>query len=185
MSSEFFLCSQEGSRRVGPAQQLLRLLPGGFQDQQEDRAARGAGVLLRLWPLRYLQPRAVGSPPGEPRATRPLRRRTPPQLPVSPAPPPSTGHPSCLQFTPVMMAAVKTYRWQCIECKCCNICGTSENDVRVPTPHAWLRPPAALVRELPVRGKQDPPQHPSENFGSLAREVLLERQLCVSCRSRH
>uniref|UniRef100_A0A803T760 PHD-type domain-containing protein n=1 Tax=Anolis carolinensis TaxID=28377 RepID=A0A803T760_ANOCA len=38
------------------------------------------------------------------------------------------GHPSCLQFTPVMMAAVKTYRWQCIECKCCNICGTSEND---------------------------------------------------------
>lgn len=45
-----------------------------------------------------------------------------------------TGHPSCLQFTPVMMAAVKTYRWQCIECKCCNICGTSENDVRVPHP---------------------------------------------------
>lgn len=44
----------------------------------------------------------------------------------------STGHPSCLQFTPVMMAAVKTYRWQCIECKCCNICGTSENDVRAP-----------------------------------------------------
>uniref|UniRef100_A0A8C2HD35 D4, zinc and double PHD fingers family 2 n=1 Tax=Cyprinus carpio TaxID=7962 RepID=A0A8C2HD35_CYPCA len=31
-------------------------------------------------------------------------------------------------FTPVMMAAVKTYRWQCIECKCCNMCGTSEND---------------------------------------------------------
>lgn len=47
---------------------------------------------------------------------------------------PPTGHPSCLQFTPVMMAAVKTYRWQCIECKCCNICGTSENDVRVSAP---------------------------------------------------
>lgn len=42
------------------------------------------------------------------------------------------GHPSCLQFTPVMMAAVKTYRWQCIECKCCNMCGTSENDVSSP-----------------------------------------------------
>lgn len=41
----------------------------------------------------------------------------------------SPGHPTCLQFTPVMMAAVKTYRWQCIECKCCNVCGTSENDV--------------------------------------------------------
>ena len=84
-----------------------------------------------------------------------------------------------------MMAAVKTYRWQCIECKCCNICGTSENDVRVPAPHAWLRPPAALVRELPVRGRQDPPRRPSENFGSLAWQVLLERQLCVRCRSRH
>lgn len=31
------------------------------------------------------------------------------------------------------MAAVKTYRWQCIECKCCNMCGTSENDVSSPT----------------------------------------------------
>uniref|UniRef100_A0A8C4WUW3 D4, zinc and double PHD fingers family 2, like n=1 Tax=Eptatretus burgeri TaxID=7764 RepID=A0A8C4WUW3_EPTBU len=39
-----------------------------------------------------------------------------------------SGHPSCLQFTPNMIAAVKTYRWQCIECKCCNLCGTSEND---------------------------------------------------------
>lgn len=52
-------------------------------------------------------------------------------LSLDPSP---TGHPSCLQFTPVMMAAVKTYRWQCIECKCCNICGTSENDVRSPAP---------------------------------------------------
>lgn len=54
-----------------------------------------------------------------------------------------TGHPSCLQFTPVMMAAVKTYRWQCIECKCCNICGTSENDVSSPslTHHSVLCAP--------------------------------------------
>ncbi|XP_056106301.1 D4, zinc and double PHD fingers family 2, like isoform X1 [Rhinichthys klamathensis goyatoka] len=44
-----------------------------------------------------------------------------------------SGHPSCLQFTAVMMAAVKTYRWQCIECKCCNVCGTSENDVSLRT----------------------------------------------------
>ncbi|CAG14077.1 unnamed protein product, partial [Tetraodon nigroviridis] len=27
------------------------------------------------------------------------------------------GHPSCLQFTVNMTAAVRTYRWQCIECK--------------------------------------------------------------------
>ncbi|KAF2361466.1 Zinc finger PHD-finger [Trinorchestia longiramus] len=27
-----------------------------------------------------------------------------------------------------MMEAVKRYRWQCIECKCCTLCGTAEND---------------------------------------------------------
>ncbi|XP_055497002.1 zinc finger protein DPF3-like isoform X2 [Leucoraja erinacea] len=39
-----------------------------------------------------------------------------------------SGHPSCLQFTVNMTAAVKTYHWQCIECKSCSLCGTSEND---------------------------------------------------------
>ncbi|KAI1903877.1 hypothetical protein AGOR_G00031740 [Albula goreensis] len=39
-----------------------------------------------------------------------------------------SGHPSCLQFTVNMTAAVRTYRWQCIECKTCSLCGTSEND---------------------------------------------------------
>lgn len=61
--------------------------------------------------------------------------------------PSPAGHPSCLQFTPVMMAAVKTYRWQCIECKCCNICGTSENDVRVPTPSQHV--PSQLLLFFP------------------------------------
>ncbi|KAI7799647.1 zinc finger protein DPF3 isoform X2 [Triplophysa rosa] len=39
-----------------------------------------------------------------------------------------SGHPSCLQFTDNMMQAVRTYQWQCIECKSCTLCGTSEND---------------------------------------------------------
>jgi len=39
-----------------------------------------------------------------------------------------SGHPSCLQFTENMIISVRTYPWQCIECKCCTICGTSEND---------------------------------------------------------
>ncbi|CAG9860981.1 unnamed protein product [Phyllotreta striolata] len=39
-----------------------------------------------------------------------------------------SGHPSCLQFTDNMKISVKTYRWQCIECKCCSVCGNSEND---------------------------------------------------------
>lgn len=39
------------------------------------------------------------------------------------------GHPTCLQFTANMIVSVRKYRWQCIECKCCSICGTSDNDV--------------------------------------------------------
>ncbi|XP_073923987.1 zinc finger protein DPF3-like isoform X3 [Castor canadensis] len=39
-----------------------------------------------------------------------------------------SGHPTCLQFTLNMIEAVKTYKWQCIECKSCILCGTSEND---------------------------------------------------------
>ncbi|XP_033127771.1 zinc finger protein ubi-d4-like isoform X2 [Anneissia japonica] len=39
-----------------------------------------------------------------------------------------SGHPSCLQFTDRMTSNVKNYRWQCIECKSCTLCGTSDND---------------------------------------------------------
>uniref|UniRef100_A0A3B3R4D7 Double PHD fingers 3 n=1 Tax=Paramormyrops kingsleyae TaxID=1676925 RepID=A0A3B3R4D7_9TELE len=39
-----------------------------------------------------------------------------------------SGHPTCLQFTDNMIQAVCTYQWQCIECKTCSRCGTSEND---------------------------------------------------------
>uniref|UniRef100_A0A8C3UU00 Double PHD fingers 1 n=1 Tax=Catharus ustulatus TaxID=91951 RepID=A0A8C3UU00_CATUS len=38
------------------------------------------------------------------------------------------GHPSCLQFSLAMAAAARSYRWQCIECKSCSLCGTAEND---------------------------------------------------------
>jgi len=39
-----------------------------------------------------------------------------------------SGHPTCLQFTRNMMISVRKYPWQCIECKTCSLCGTSEND---------------------------------------------------------
>ncbi|XP_067134973.1 zinc finger protein ubi-d4 isoform X3 [Centruroides vittatus] len=39
-----------------------------------------------------------------------------------------SAHPTCLQFTPNMTNSVKKYRWQCIECKSCGLCGTSDND---------------------------------------------------------
>ncbi|XP_015790346.1 zinc finger protein ubi-d4 [Tetranychus urticae] len=39
-----------------------------------------------------------------------------------------SAHPTCLQFTAQMILAVQKYRWQCIECKSCGLCGTSDND---------------------------------------------------------
>ena len=39
-----------------------------------------------------------------------------------------SGHPTCLQFTDNMLVSVRKYPWQCIECKTCTLCGTSEND---------------------------------------------------------
>lgn len=42
-----------------------------------------------------------------------------------------SGHPSCLQFTDNMVISVKKYPWQCIECKSCGLCGTSDNDVSI------------------------------------------------------
>ncbi|XP_067932149.1 zinc finger protein DPF3-like isoform X2 [Watersipora subatra] len=39
-----------------------------------------------------------------------------------------SGHPTCLQFTDNMKISVRKYPWQCIECKSCGLCGTSEND---------------------------------------------------------
>lgn len=39
-----------------------------------------------------------------------------------------SGHPTCLQFTNNMIVSVRKYAWQCIECKYCTLCGTSDND---------------------------------------------------------
>lgn len=61
---------------------------------------------------------------------------------VQPITIPSTlGHPSCLQFTLNMIISVKKYRWQCIECKCCSLCGNSDNDVakKLPVFHSVLK----------------------------------------------
>ncbi len=44
---------------------------------------------------------------------------------------PFLGHPTCLQFTDNMLVSVRKYAWQCIECKCCTLCGTAENDDQV------------------------------------------------------
>eukprot|EP00124_Ichthyophonus_hoferi_P000689 Ihof_evm18s27 gene=Ihof_evmTU18s27 len=39
------------------------------------------------------------------------------------------GHPSCLQFyNPELIATVKTYDWQCLDCKPCLVCRSSADD---------------------------------------------------------
>lgn len=39
-----------------------------------------------------------------------------------------SGHPTCLNFSENIILSVKNYKWQCIECKSCGLCGTSDND---------------------------------------------------------
>ena len=39
-----------------------------------------------------------------------------------------------------MIISVKKYPWQCIECKSCGLCGTSENDVSLIFFYSVLRP---------------------------------------------
>ncbi|EFO86657.1 hypothetical protein CRE_04507 [Caenorhabditis remanei] len=39
-----------------------------------------------------------------------------------------SGHPSCLSFNENVTKIIKRSGWQCLECKSCTICGTSEND---------------------------------------------------------
>ncbi|XP_065183977.1 zinc finger protein DPF3-like [Sycon ciliatum] len=51
-----------------------------------------------------------------------------PELLVSCADCGRSGHPTCLQFTADIMANVVQYSWQCIECKSCGVCGSSDND---------------------------------------------------------
>ncbi|KAE9419384.1 hypothetical protein Angca_003339, partial [Angiostrongylus cantonensis] len=39
-----------------------------------------------------------------------------------------SAHSSCLNFNDNVPVIISRYGWQCIECKSCTICGTSEND---------------------------------------------------------
>ncbi|XP_028844647.1 PHD finger protein 10 isoform X2 [Denticeps clupeoides] len=34
----------------------------------------------------------------------------------------NSGHPSCLDMSTELVALIKTYRWQCMECKTCSVC---------------------------------------------------------------
>lgn len=41
------------------------------------------------------------------------------------------GHPTCMNFTPNMLLSAKKYKWQCLECKSCALCGTSDDDEKL------------------------------------------------------
>ncbi|XP_056342567.1 PHD finger protein 10 isoform X1 [Oenanthe melanoleuca] len=40
----------------------------------------------------------------------------------------NSGHPSCLDMTPELVAMIKTYPWQCMECKTCIMCGQPHHE---------------------------------------------------------
>ncbi|KAM9316984.1 PHD finger protein 10 [Gastrophryne carolinensis] len=40
----------------------------------------------------------------------------------------NSGHPSCLDMTPELVAVIKKYPWQCMECKTCIICGQPHHE---------------------------------------------------------
>ena len=42
---------------------------------------------------------------------------------------PSTGHPTCLKYSPELVERICTEPWQCIECKTCCLCGEGGNAV--------------------------------------------------------
>lgn len=38
------------------------------------------------------------------------------------------GHPSCLDMTMELVSMIKTYPWQCMECKTCIVCGQPHHE---------------------------------------------------------
>ncbi|KAM4041173.1 PHD finger protein 10 isoform 1-T1 [Anomaloglossus baeobatrachus] len=40
----------------------------------------------------------------------------------------NSGHPSCLDMSPDLVAVIKKYPWQCMECKTCIICGQPHHE---------------------------------------------------------
>jgi len=48
------------------------------------------------------------------------------------------GHPSCLELTDEMVKVVRTYPWQCMECKTCVQCMDPYDEVNlIPASSVW------------------------------------------------
>lgn len=110
-------CTWNGNESSGSSLSLLRFLSRRCYGKQEIRPSRGACVLRRLWAFWYFILFFASS-----LLSANIKSMTSAIVLF-------LGHPSCLQFTANMIISVKQYRWQCIECKCCSLCGNSDNDV--------------------------------------------------------
>lgn len=87
------------------------------------------------------------------------------------------AHPTCLQFTDNMILSVKKYRWQCIECKSCGLCGTSDNDVSF----TLLSYQFPLLQQFPINVSNPFPQN-RNNCSSVT--IVIEAITCTAW-SRH
>ncbi|XP_037077347.1 zinc finger protein ubi-d4-like [Pollicipes pollicipes] len=136
------LCAVWAWARCGPC-----VVPARSRCEPDARAVRCGGVAVPAGCLLQkpeLAPAATavgGQPPPEKKRSTPSlycdfclgdatlnKKSGAPEELVSCSDCGRSGHPSCLQFTDNMVISVKKYRWQCIECKCCSLCGTSDND---------------------------------------------------------
>ncbi|XP_064170947.1 histone acetyltransferase KAT6B-like isoform X2 [Anguilla rostrata] len=105
---------------------LYRMSCGGAEGRG---SSRGVGASPLLPPRVTLLPHEKDQPRADPipicsfcLGTRESNRDQQPEELLSCTDCGSSGHPSCLKFSPELTANVKALRWQCIECKTCSSC---------------------------------------------------------------
>ncbi|MFT7807160.1 histone acetyltransferase KAT6B isoform X1 [Arapaima gigas] len=110
-------------QKSGP---LYRL---GFGSAESRGSSRGTRASPSFLPLATLLPHEKDQPRADPipicsfcLGTKESNREKRPEELLSCADCGSSGHPSCLKFSPELTTNVKALRWQCIECKTCSSC---------------------------------------------------------------
>uniref|UniRef100_A0A8C9WST3 histone acetyltransferase n=1 Tax=Scleropages formosus TaxID=113540 RepID=A0A8C9WST3_SCLFO len=108
------------SGRLQKSGPLYRLGYGSAEGRGTSRATRTSPSLL---PHEKDQPRADPIPICSfCLGTKESNREKKPEELLSCADCGSSGHPTCLKFSPELTSNVKSLRWQCIECKTCSSC---------------------------------------------------------------
>ncbi|XP_059086805.1 zinc finger protein neuro-d4-like isoform X2 [Tigriopus californicus] len=137
-SEKPFSC--ERPSRGGSARKAATVAAAAFRETSNDMYSGGSMTTVQTPPDHMAAHRNNKTMSGKDRApslgycdfclgdATENKKTTQPEELVSCAECGRSGHPTCLQFSPNMLVSVKEYPWQCIECKCCTLCGTSEND---------------------------------------------------------